>query len=760
MVKEATRADINTFIKGIITEASLLEFPIEAWRDGENFIPKLDGSNERRLGLDFEPNYLPLHLGYQPGLTVNAFRWNSVNGLNGQDFLALQIENRVSFFDLRVDNLSRQGLLYTLELEDFPLDVKYSFAAVDGKLVAVCGIPQVAVIQYSNSGTFDLTVERIKIRDFFGLQEPNDQYENDPQFRGPWDLYHLYNLRNQSWANPQRPRSGNIWDPAYNYYNTYGRLPSSADQVWNGLEWTASTATRDFTSNPFERFYPYLIDERTEGSTEVSKGHFVIDLLDRGQGRQEAYDAMFARYSTITQGAMEFPQDYTTGGSTELTEWAGRVFFSGFRGTLVGGDKRSPSLNNQVAFSQLINSEREVFRCYQAGDPTSRAEPDLVATDGGLIRISRADNIIALQGSEGYLAILASNGVWILLGGNNYGFDATNYKVQQLSTFGCIAPNSVVKEGSNLHYWADSGIYSITRDQFGDPTVVELSIGIKTLYEEIPKSVKESAIGEFDSFTHTVRWVYNVGTPFTEDSETYELVYNTELQAFYKNKITSIGGKVEIINMFTTPVFSSTLTNEFITVNGEDVTVDGELVYVSESTREYDLQELKYVTAVRDDVEDDYFIVFSHYYNGLFRDFQLYDGVGQDAAGYLITGPYTVSDVSVRKQVPYIVTFMKKTETGMGGEYPLNMSSCIFRSRWQWSTSNTSHKWSYPEQAYAHTKYNISVDGEYDVPYEVVQTKHKLKGTGRAFALEFRTEPDRDCKLIGWSLTVNGNPIT
>lgn len=749
--KQAIRADVNTFVQGLITENSLIDFPPNAIVDGENFIPKTDRSNERRLGLDAETNFVPTYLGYTPETTVRAFRWNSVNGLTNQDFLVLQVGNTISFFDLRASVISRDGFLDTITLTGYPSDVKYAFAAVDGKLTAVCGDPRIVVIKYEGS-SFEVTTSRLKVRDLWGLEETVAAYENDLEYRGADNVTHRYNLRNQSWAIPRTPNGRGLQDPIDMFKNYSGNLPSNAEQVWSGLEFTAGSSQ----NSPYERFYPRLMDEVREGSFEAARGYFIIDLLDRGLGRREAYNAMFSRFPAITAGKFTPPTDYTTGGATALTEWAGRVFFAGFNGVLVGGDKRSPTLGNQIAFSQLVRNELDVFKCHQSGDPTSRDSSDIIATDGGLIRVSGAESIINIQATDTYLVVLATNGVWLLMGGNNYGFDATNYKTQKVSTFGCIAPDSVIVEGTNVYYWSEGGIFVSTRDQFGDPIVQSITdASIKTFYEAIPLEEKRKAIGSFDSFTNTVRWLYNV------NDVTYELVFDTNLQAFYRNKIGSVeDNNIKVVAMFTSPVFDSFQNEDVVTVEGEQVTVNSEPVTINTSTRNYGLQETYYL-AYKIDSEGNYPLFFCYFKDPDFTDWAtLDDKGGVDAEAYMVTGPTTTGDVGVHRQVPYIVLFMKTTETGFTEEGLVNTSSCFLRSIWDWSFSTASNRYGPYQQGYRHTKALQTIEGDFYQPYQLTQAKLKFKGRGRSFSIEFRTEPKKDCKLVGWSLNVNSNSIT
>ena len=65
-------------------------------------------------------------------------------------------------------------------------------------------------------------------------------------------------------------------------------------------------------------------------------------------------------------------------------------------------------------------------------------------------------------------------------------------------------------------------------------------------------------------------------------------------------------------------------------------------------------------------------------------------------------------------------------------------------------------------QAYRYRKqYTPSgPEDDYDTGFEVVSSRNKLRGRGKAFSIYFETEPNKDCRLIGWSLALNGNTFT
>lgn len=171
MPKSGQRAEVNTFIQGLITEASPLNFPPNASKDEENFILKRDGTRHRRLGLDYRPSTTFLDTGLGATLVgkgFNNYTWNSVGGDPTKNFLAVQIGNKVHYFDM--DVVSGDGALGSTVL---PFDAAntYSFAAIEGRLVIVGGYPAFVVITYDDP-TFVLEEQRLMVRDFWGVEVP------------------------------------------------------------------------------------------------------------------------------------------------------------------------------------------------------------------------------------------------------------------------------------------------------------------------------------------------------------------------------------------------------------------------------------------------------------------------------------------------------------------------------------------------------------------------------------------------------------
>jgi hypothetical protein len=726
MPKTGQHAEVNTFIQGLITEASPLNFPPNASREEENFILNRDGTRHRRLGMDFEDDYNLRSLGIDFATFAtsgkNVFKWTSVAGVAGKEFLVVQTANKLNIYDLSADSISGSGFLTTLTMTGFPTTDRVTFASLEGKLVATAGISTVLIVTFNTAtSTFSLEDKRLLVRDLWGIQVATSSYEADNLFRGttiPND--HRYNLQNQSWGIARKDKFGALDDPI-DLYGALAIYPSNSEVVWTGLQFQPIVGGAD----PYERIYPNLYEERVGVNVDSPKGYYIIDLLDRGASRTTQFAANYARNPSLTVASYTAPQDKTLGGARLVVEFAGRAFYAGFSGELVGGDKRSPNLANFIVFSQLVKSGSDLVKCYQEGDPTSREGSDIVDTDGGFLRIADAENIIALEKLGSNLIVLAANGVWAISGGSDFGFTASNYKVTKISTYGCSSPESVVSEGGSIFYWGDGGIYKVAVDKYGQVGVTSITqTTIQSLYNSIPKETQDTCTGVFDEKGKRIVWLYQENTPLLPLSITKELVLDLTIGSFSINRI----------------------YNSFLS----DI---GALFPFYHNSR------VMYLTAVTNGA--DVKTTFSYYRDAGFEDWVSHDG-GTDAKAFMWTGSQIAGDSSIKKQIPYLTMHFRKTEfeTDEFGT-PQNQSSCLFRVNWDWANTANSNKITPLQQAYRYRKAYLAAlpDTEYDNGFETVTTRNKVRGSGRSFGLYIETEPLKDCNVLGWNLTMNGNPI-
>lgn len=737
MAKQGQRAEVNTFIQGLITEASPLNFPPNASKQEENFEVFRDGTRRRRLGLDYVEGY-SLRTITNSGLPIlfpdfNGFVWKDAGGFLGSNFLIAQVGNVIEIFD--------ETFTFLQSFQLFPDNrgnYEYSFSSVEGRLLILTSSmtpdntdgQRPTVLTYNGPLSvplFSISTVQLKVRDFWGVDTLDANSEDDIYYQPPFlNAPQIYNLNNQSWAIPRKDDTGTLANPLTIYSTTFTKYPSNSEVVWTGLQFQPV----DLPNPPFERVFPNLYQEVFGLQPMASKGFFVIDALSRGDSRVVEYTRIYNNTGAIgfpPASLVGMPFDITKGGPTVACGFAGRAWYAGFSGDIIGRDTRSPKLNSHILFSQVIKNSKDLGKCYQEGDPTSREGADIVDTDGGFIKIAELDKVFSLQPLGNDLIVIANNGVWAIAGGSEYGFSATNYRVSQLSTYGCVTKASVILQGDSIMYWGEGGIYLVSRDGTTGGLIVTnvTRTTIQSLYDDIPSDAVASVKGVYDDKKKKLRWLYKTGSKYTSSSDTRELVFDSDLGTF---SMFSIKNDVGNLLEAEVPLF-----------------FNDEAVYL--------------VSKKTGVLNDEY--TFASYKNTEFLDWKTHDGVGVDAKAFMLTGSQIAGDSAVFKQVPYIVIHMERTETGtdVNGEF-LNPSGCLFRMSWDWAQDVITNKIGPLQQAYRYRK-TFLTDPSLTINngYEVVTTRNKVRGRGRSLALYMETEPGKDCHILGWNITLNGNSV-
>jgi hypothetical protein len=156
-------------------------------------------------------------------------------------------------------------------------------------------------------------------------------------------------------------------------------------------------------------------------------------------------------------------------------------------------------------------------------------------------------------------------------------------------------------------------------------------------------------------------------------------------------------------------------------------------------------------------------ISFAYYRDPSLRDWKSIDGVGERYESYMITGHEIMQDTARQKQASYLTVHLKQTESEIalnedGQPYPVNPSGCLIQARWDWANSGNSGKWGQTFQAYRLQKpYILDNNGDITYGFDVVSTKNRLPGRGRALSLKFSSDGDKDFYLYGWAVNYTGN---
>lgn len=768
MPRQASAIEINRFITGLVTDANPLTFPDNASLEEENFVLNIDGSRRRRLGMDFEDGFEEIETTIADAATTepafSSYKWDNAGGDAEKSILVVQIGTEVKFFDLATNPIS-ENLIYTYNVSGADGQQTFSYANVDGILVIVTGQKQPIGFEFTAPSTITPSLQTLQIRDLFGVEDviSTDLFENVTIRPGSKTDAHIYNLRNMTWAIPRVQSSTEVvGDPISHFFSSSSsKYPSLSDSVIEALY--ADPADTD--NRTVERFFAGDLVKNPIGTNLAPMGYFIIDALERGVSRLAVEAANRGQYPDLGHAITSLPTDSTPGGAICVSEFAGRVFYSGFSGEIVDGDKNSPRMSSYVLFSQLVRNVADITKCYQAGDPTSKTEPDIVATDGGFIRINEAYGILALKNVGTSLLVCAKNGVWRIYGGSDYGFDATNYLVERITDHGIVSIDSLVVVDNTIMFWGTDGIYHIHTNEFGAWVADNISYGrIQRLYEMIPIEDKRYTKGSYDTYERKVRWLYynRIGS----DVETKELVLDVNLSAYYLNSIKQFEGSniPRVIAPFTINPYQVVLNTMDVYVDDEPVLVDDEpVVILTDAVLGSGVREVAYVVVT--ELEPVVKYTFAIYRDPNWKDWKSHDNIGVDASAFVVTGWSGGSgedenkDYMRHKQVPYLFVHCNRTENGFvedanGDLTPLNPSSCIVEARWEWSDSANSKRWGRPFQAYRYKRFYMPLDvnDPFDTGFATVVTKNRLRGYGKVLSLKFSTEPDHDLHLYGWSM--------
>lgn len=766
---------MNTFVAGYITEASPLTFPQNASLDEQNFILNNNGYRSRRPGMDLETGHVTKTTSASliTAPYINSFKWKNAGGIASKTLIVVQVGTEITIFDNGIMPLSA-GQIYDLDYGSLYSGKIFSFASVDGFLIVTTGGKTIDVYTYDGT-SISRSTKRLLVRDLFGVADVvgGVDYRNGSNVTTrPTTLTpaHTYNLRNQTWAIPHPdfdPDDPVIIDSISNFTknanNVNGSItyPSNSDYVTPFIY--AETDSKADKIVP--RFDGKSCVSNPLGNTASPLGYFIIDALDRGTSRIAANQLLQAQYPQDTNYSLAgLPLDSTPTGATCLAEFAGRVFYSGFTGSIVGGDASSPRMSSYILFSQLVQDISDINLCYQAGDPTSKDNSDLLDTDGGFIRIQGAYNISSMVTLGDALMVFAENGVWAITGGNSYGFTATNYKVAQITSSGCISPGSVVVVENALMYWSRDGIYNLSQNQFGDYSSISTTRKtIQSYYNNIGQVEASRAQGVYDSYEHKVKWMFNddTGTIITE------LVYDIILQGFYKLIIKSLATNYpRVAKGLQTDPFLSNQLDVAVDDGPDQVYVsNGDIVVVDSLIQANSVKEVQYLIILSDSPVT---YTFGTYSNPDHIDWESLDGVGIDAPAYLLTGVLAGGDYQRKKGIASMTVHMTKTETGFmddgtgsGDITPKDASSCLVQAQWDFTNLVTSGRWTTPYQAYRHRRPYIPTDisDTYNDGYYIVESKNRIRGNGTVLSFLFTTEPNKHCEILGWSCTigVSGN---
>lgn len=743
MSRQIADVEVNSFVKGLITEAGPLTFPENASISEKNFVLNRDGSRQRRLGLDFEDSYVEKDTGQD--LVANSSRaisthiWENPNLDGSLEIAVVQVGNDLYFYDIGSEVLS-EGILNSGNpvSPSFDKNVRINTANIQNRLIIARGTSSVAILEYDkDTDTISTDFIRLSVRDSFGIESSLDVDER-PVFL---ENSHRYNLHNQGWPQTDYRDTNSVFRlPHVHFAFQEGEYPSNADIWYFGQE----------PDGGLYKFTSQGLFKQAFGATPAPKGHFTIDIFERSQSREE-------------ESGLSLPLDRTQGFISNVASYAGRVFYSVTESKPPDGDSNTPNIGSLVFYSKVVASKEDLGKCHSSQDPTAQDLNETVDSDGGFVSIPDAGVIYGLATLGNSLFVIANNGAWEIHGGETF-FSATNQNVNRITKVGALSGSSILASEEILSYWAESGIQIISKDEVslrGSSQNITYQT-IQSLYEEIPTDSKLKATGVYDPVARQVRWMYgdSLANGYFANKE---LIFDLNLEAFYTSEISDLSSDSPYIAGYIplpSTIYVQDSTN--VVVGTEDVVIGSDSVITAERVIDESVKgSTKYLSLYKNDLDSNWSFTFSNYKQVDYKDWVNKDGVGLDAPASLLTGFLTAGVPSKDKKTPYLVTHFRRTEEGFADDGSGNLSfieasSCFVQSQWEWTNSESSGRWGRKFQAYKLPRYYgpAGSGDSFDFGFSVVTTKNKLRGKGRALSLLFESEEGKNVHLYGWGHTL------
>ena len=708
MPQQTTVAVENSFIKGLVTEATGMNFPEQAVTETYDCIFDIDGSVYRRTGLDFEPNFTTKTID-RSNRAIREYLWQNVSGNGNITVIVLQVGNTLYFYEADGTGIFSTGAQTTtvtltpVSGAPIPDAVEAQFTDGNGYLIVTHPYCEPIRIAYDIAAhTATPNTVTLQIRDFEGAV--NDPYAVD--FRptstlAALDKYHHYNLLNQGWTDANLT----IWDTAQT------TMPSNSDVMWRFVDssnvFTATTA---------------IINSVVQGNTPAPNGHYILNLANQDR---------------VTASGIAALVNTTTGFQrpSVCAFFAGRVFYAGVN--FIG-------FNSNIYFTQIIENTMQYGATYQQNDPTAADLFDILPTDGGVLSIPEAGTIFKMQTVPGGLAIFAANGIWFLTGSTGLGFTAVDYALLKIADIPTISDTSFVNVNGYPAWWNAEGIYMLEGSSAGTlPQVKSLTWDtFKTFYDGIPVTSKRYARGFFDKTDGQIRWLYRSDST-TDLNGTYEydrvLNHNLRTQAFYPWTISS-NGQVKVHGILSTELITRPVEVDNVIDNSANNVIDlsGNQVISFTASGNVDQQFDKYVTSYPS--AGSYKFTFAERTEDTYKDWFKFDSFGVNYVSYLITG-FKLRGQGIRKFTNNWIQIFSRL---------LDPVSYKFQGIWDYATTGSgTGRWS-SNQFVTHD----------DLNYSNAFRRLKVRGHGKSLQFRVSSVDNEPFDIIGWSTlqSINGAP--
>ena len=710
MPQSLTQKVVNTFVKGLITEAGELTFPADASVDELNCDLRRDGSRRRRLAAKIEDSNILSSFTVSTSTRFHTGSWENVGGQSGLEFLVLQVGSTLRFYNKSNLPYSSHEIAQTVNLASYEVaggvsaaNANCQFASINGALVVSSPAINSIYIQRDNTtGTLTTTQIKFRIRDFEWLGDKST-YTTEVSTAAA-STARKYDTANAGWSGTKGSAA----------LATYGAYPPLT------LPWYAGKdSSGNFSKTEWQNIF--------SGTSLIGNGTYILDFFNKDR--------------SAASGIAGITTDIENSRFKSVESFAGRIFYAGLE---------SAKNSGVILFSRQIESLSELGECFQVNDPTSEDISDLLPTDGGVVRIPDAVNIKYLYAFGATLFIFADNGVWSINGVDNV-FRATEYSLRRVSYTGMLTAESFAEAEGVPFWWSKTGIHTLQFDEVsGNPTEQNISLPtIQTFWDNIGSNSRSLVQATYDRLNKKIYWAYPNATETNANKLNNFLILDIPLGAFYPWKVSDEASSTDYIMGLAvySGYGSDELVLDVVLPTGDDV-VQGADDIVSTQLSDFATGDPSIVLLIREGATGK--LTMGAFSGGSYLDWTTADYSSFAEAGYDFLG-----DLLLEKTAPYIIVYSRVTEEGWtntgSGYEPIHPSSIFVSAYWDFSTTPSS----VAQQAYRYKTtpiVNPADLNDFGYPDTVITTRLKVRGSGRSMRMRFESEQGKDFVLLGYGV--------
>lgn len=710
MPQSLTQKVVNTFVKGLITEAGELTFPADASVDELNCDLRRDGSRRRRLAAKVEDSRVLSSFTVSTSTRFHTGKWENVGGQSGLEFLVLQVGSTLRFYNKSDLPYSSHEIAETVDLSTYEVsggvgaaNANCQFASINGALVVSSPAINTIYIERDNTtGTLTTTQITFRIRDFEWLGDKST-YTTEVSTASA-STERKYDTANAGWSGTKGAAA----------LSTYGAYPPLT------LPWYAGKDSNgDFSKTEWQKIF--------SGTSLIGNGTYILDFFNKDR--------------SAASGIAGIPADIETSRFKAVESFAGRIFYAGLE---------SAKNSGVILFSRQIETLSELGECFQVNDPTSEDISDLLDTDGGVVRIPDAVNIKYLYAFGANLFIFADNGVWSINGVDNV-FRATEYSLRRVSYTGMLTAESFAEAEGVPFWWSKTGIHTLQFDEVsGNPTEQNISIPtIQTFWDNIGSNARSLVQATYDRLNKKIYWAYPNANETNANKLNNFLILDIPLGAFYPWKVSDEASSTDYIMGLAvySGYGSDELVLDVVLPNGDDVIQDADDV-VSTQFSDFATGDPSVVLLIRDGATGKLTM-------GTFSGEDFLDWGTTNYSSYAEAGYDFLGDLMLQKNAPYIIVYSRVTEEGWtntgSGYEPIRPSSIFVSAYWDFSKTASSAA----QQAYRYKTtpvVNPNDLSDFGYPETVITTRLKVRGRGRSMRMRFESEQGKDFILLGYGV--------